>query len=921
MRAPDHHDVLLVSNTVTFLFTDIEGSTRLWEETPGRMRTALAKHDAISRAAVESHRGVIVKVTGDGIHAAFDDSLNALVAAVDLQRSLADPAATDGVPLRVRCGLHAGIVEHRDNDFFGPPLNRAARIMNAAHGGQVLLSQAVVDDVQQILPAAVSLRDLGKVRLKDLSTPEHVYQVVHPQLRMDFPALRSLDATPNNLPQQLTSFIGREREIAEVKNLLRTTRLLTLLGMGGIGKTRLSLQVAAEVLDEYPDGLWFVELAPLTDAQLVPQAVASVLGVNEDAGRPVARALMKYVKDRRLLVVLDNCEHLAQACAGLVKQLLQSGPHVKILASSREVLRVAGETSYFVPTLTVPDPKSVVEFASLDQYDSIRLFVGRASAAQPKFQLNHQNAAAVADICHRLDGIPLALELAAARVRTLSVENIAARLGDRFRLLMGGDKTVLPRQQTLRTSIDWSHELLSEPERILFRRLSVFAGGWTPSSAEAVGADCESDQSQVLDILSQLVEKSLVEFEVGSDSIPRYRMLETTRAYGVERLTEAGEMPATLRRHAHAVLTVLEPFEQFEWRWRATGGAVPAAKVELDNLRAALEWADTAADARLAVALAGVSYVVWWSCSHLAEGLERCLALRQHVTAVPATVAARFWLTIAKLGVYSIQRESYEAAVRAAALYRELDDDQKRFEALTFAAVQGTRFATVPVTEAQIGEAAQLERPEWPARQRATLQFARCFWFARQGRFGEALASAQRQVAICRDGGVEVGALYSMANVTLMESLLGSPREALEHVRAALARMHALGIDAGAGHHYFSEMIALLMLDQTDEALTAAHNAYPRLLREGDQYRMLLPLALLNALHGRLDVAARLAAFDGRIQARSGENISIVAPWLRTRLEPLLASGLSADERTRLAAESSALDDDNAFKLALDNLA
>ena len=325
----------------------------------------------------------------------------------------------------------------------------------------------------------------------------------------------------------------------------------------------------------------------------------------------------------------------------------------------------------------------------------------------------------------------------------------------------------------------------------MFRRLGVFAGGFTLEAAQHVASDERIDPWTTLDHLGALVDKSLVLAE--GDPIPRYRMLETTRAYALERLVEAGEMQATLRRHAHAMLALLEPFEQYEWRWPASAGIVPAAKVELDNLRAALEWTDSVADGPLAVALAGVSHSVWWSSSMLAEGLARCLALRRHIDAsVAATAAARFWLTTTKLGIYSIRRESYDAAVRAASLYRELNDDQRWFEALTLAAAQGTRFATVDETEAQLQEAARLEHPEWPTRQRAKLQFARCFWFARQGRIDEALACAQRQVAICRDDGVELAALYATSNVTLMEALRGHPEEALEHARAAIARLHEL---------------------------------------------------------------------------------------------------------------------------------
>ena len=401
------------------------------------------------------------------------------------------------------------------------------------------------------------------------------------------------------------------------------------------------------------------------------------------------------------------------------------------------------------------------------------------------------------------------------------------------------------------------------------------------------------------------------------DPVPRYRMLETARVYALERLADAGEMEATLRRHAHAVLALLEPFEQYEWRWPASAGVVPAAKVELDNLRAALEWSDSAADGPLAVALAAVSYSVWWSSSLLAEGLARCLDLRRHIDAgVSAAAAARFWLATAKLGIYSIRRESYDAALRAAALYGELDDDQRWFEALTLAAVQGTRFATVAEMETQIR--ARGSSGEWPARQRAKLQFARYFWFARQGWFDEALECAKRQVAICRDDGVEVASLFAMSNVTFIEALLGRPQEAIEHARTAIGRLHELDADLGAGHLYFSEIVAQLTLNRPEEALAAVRNAYPRLAREGDHYRLLLPLALISALRGELGAAARIAGFDNAVQVRSGENVSIVAPLLHERLDPLLSTRFSVDERAQLAAEGAALREEDAFKLGFD---
>ncbi len=577
-----------LAGAVAVLFTDIEGSTRLWEESPEQMRPALERHNALARTAIEGHGGTVVKSTGDGVYAVFQDPGDAVWATLNMQLGLAAQNAASPVELRVRYGLHLGVVDRFDNDFFGNVVNRSARIMSAAHGGQILLSQAMATAVRERLPVGVTLRDLGSARLRDLAKPERLYQVVHAQLRQEFPALRSLEATPNNLPQQLTPFIGRERDLAEARRVLTNTRLLTLLGVGGIGKTRLSLQVAAEVIDDYSDGVWFVELAALADARLVAPAVASVLGVQVEGGRPIVEALVKHVKDRRLLLVLDNCEHLLSSCAELAKQLLRSGANVKLLASSREALHMAGETSYHVPTLTAPDPNSRVGLTSLAQYEAIRLFVGRASAAQPKFQLSHQNAAAVAEICHRLDGIPLALELAAARVRALSVENIAARLGDRFRLLTGGDQTALPRQQTLRTSIDWSHELLSEPERLLFLRLSVFAGGWTLEAAEAVGAGGELEQSQVLDLLAQLVEKSLVESEADGQ---RYRMLETVRQYAQSRLQDSREEKQLRTRHLaffvafaeEAALRLYGP-AQVEW--------IARLDLERENLLSAHEWCD-----------------------------------------------------------------------------------------------------------------------------------------------------------------------------------------------------------------------------------------------------------------------------------------------------------------------------------------
>ena len=595
-----------MSGVTTLLFTDIEASTRLWEQEGERMSRALAQHDALSRAMVERQNGVVVKMTGDGMYAAFGDPVDALNATVALQQALKDPSVTSGLEFRLRYGLHLGVVERRDEDLFGSPVNRAARIMKAAHGGQILLSQAVVDSVRERLPPSITLRDLGAVRLRDLATSEHVYQLVHPELRQEFPALRSLEATPNNLPQQVTSFIGRERELTEAKALLQDARLVTLLGMGGLGKTRLSLQIGADVLEKYPDGVWFVDLAPIKDPMLVPNATAQALGVHEEAGKSLTQTLCAHLKERKLLLILDNCEHLVGASASLADALLLSAPEVRVLATSREALRIRGEQTYPVFPLAVPGRDADAE--SLLRSDAAQLFVERARLQKPNFALTEREAPAVAELCARLEGIPLALELAAARLRSLSLEDINKRLSDRFKLLTGGSRVALERQQTLRALVNWSYDLLQEAEQIVLDRLSVFVGGFDIPAAEAVCGAEPIVPDDVLDLVTSLVEKSLVMIEQG-DGRSRYGMLETIREfahehllnprYGMqgtirevakEGLERREEVAATAARHcdyylalAKAARPKLEGPAPAEWMRRL--------EVDLDNMRAGIALA------------------------------------------------------------------------------------------------------------------------------------------------------------------------------------------------------------------------------------------------------------------------------------------------------------------------------------------
>jgi len=577
----------LPSGTVSFLFTDIEGSTRLWERHPAEMTAALARHDALMRAAIARHDGRVFATGGDAFCAAFHTAADALAAAVEAQRWVAREPWPEPTRVKVRMALHTGAAEVRGDDYFGPPLNRVARLLSAGHGGQVLLSQATQELVRDSLPAKVALRDMGERRLKDLIRHERVYQLVAPDLAVEFPPLKTLDARQHNLPLQLTSFVGREREMREVKDLLRSSRLVTLTGAGGAGKTRLALQAAADLIDDFAHGVWFADLAALTDGALVPQTVAASLGIRETAGTPVADALLEHARDRELLIVLDNCEHLVQGAAELAQALLAGAAGVRLLATSREPLRIPGEVSYRVPSLPAPGPQVPAHLGSLSHYAAVQLFIDRARAVLPSFHVDDANAPAVASICYQLDGIPLAIELAAARVRSLTVAEVNARLDQRFRLLTGGARTALPRQQTLRALIDWSYDLLSAGEQSLLGRVAVFAGGWTRDAAEAVCADPPIAVEDVGDLLVALADKSLVVAEEHGLAM-RYRLLETVRQYSRDRLAERDELALRRQRHFEwslALALEAEPRltgpEQKTWLDRLDA--------EHDNLRVALE--------------------------------------------------------------------------------------------------------------------------------------------------------------------------------------------------------------------------------------------------------------------------------------------------------------------------------------------
>ena len=594
VQAPDHHLGRLPTGTVTFLFTDIEGSTPLWEKMPQAMKLAVDRHHAILRQAIESNQGVVFKIIGDAFQASFPLAAQALAAAIKAQHQLLVDSWGDTGPLRVRMGLHTGPAELDESGDYAVShtLNRVARVMSSGHGGQVLLSLTTCELLRDHFSPEVFVRDLGEHRLKGLLHPEHIFQIEVPGLQEDFPPLKSETFPQHNLPLQLSSFIGRQSDVAQVCNLAKASRLVTLVGIGGVGKTRLELKVAEELLGEFSDGVWLVSLASQTDPQLVPQDVGNVFGLREQTGIPIQVELVNHLQTKHLLLVLDNCEHLVAACADLTDLILRSCPEIHILASSREALAVEGEAVYQVASLSVPEHGQINAAEILAQFDSVQLFAERAGAGTHIFNLTEENALFVTQICQQLDGIPLAIELAAARVKVLGVAQIASRLDDSFRVLGGGSRTAQPRHQTLRAAIDWSFELLSVPERLLFRRLSVFIGGWTMEAAENVCSDEQLSEQDILDFLSLLVTKSLVVVEQNDRGLNRYHFLETMRQYAKEKLVQAGELGPVRRKHFTYFLETAE-YNDAELQGGRPLRAFVWLAVEHANLLAALEWAST----------------------------------------------------------------------------------------------------------------------------------------------------------------------------------------------------------------------------------------------------------------------------------------------------------------------------------------
>ncbi len=636
----------------------------MWEKSPRSMQIALTRHDALLWEAIEGHGGFVFKTVGDAFCAVFPTALGALKSALAAQRGLFSEAWGDEIgALRARMALHTGTTHERDGDYFGPPVNRVARLLSAGHGGQILLSSSTQELVRDHLPPETHLRDLGERRLKDLSRPERIFQLTAPDLPSEFPPLKTLETHTNNLPLQATPLIGREREVEAVCGLLRSpeTRLLTLLGTGGTGKTRVGLQVAAELVDDFEDGVFFVPIAAITDPTLVAPTIARALGLSEGGARPAEELLEGYLRDRRTLLLLDNLEQVLEA-APVVDRLLSTAAGLKILATSRTPLGLYGEYEFPIPPLSLPDPESLPPLENLTEYEAVRLFVERARAVRPDVSLAEDNAPAVVEICERLDGLPLAIELAAARIKLLTPQVLLDRLGNRLKILTGGARNLPERQRTLRNAIEWSYELLDEGEKMLFGRLGVFSSGATLEAMEAV-CDTEGDlPTDVFEGASSLLDKSLLRQEEGAGGEPRFVMLETIHEFANAKLEGSGEAEAVRRVHAEYFLALAEEAEPMLW------GAEDAAWLERleqehDNMRAALHWAIEHEEGELALRVGGALRWFWYMEGYYSEGrrwLEVALGKEG-----PASAEARI-KALAGVGFLAVDQGDLDRAEAAA---------------------------------------------------------------------------------------------------------------------------------------------------------------------------------------------------------------------------------------------------------------
>ena len=861
------------TGTVTLLFTDIEGSTRLWERDARKMRAALNRHDEMLRHAIGTNGGYVFKTVGDAFCAAFASAPAAVEAACAAQRSIFAEPWDEECRLRVRMALHTGAVETRGGDYFGSPVNRVARLLSAGHGGQTLLSLATTELARDQLPEGAELRDLGERRLKDLFRSERVFQIVLPGLPASSPPLRTIDSRLNNLPAQPTPLVGREREIGEVCGLLRRegVRLLTLTGPGGTGKTRLGLQAAAELLDEHEGGAFLVELAPVTDPVLVPSTIAESLGVTESGEQPLTESLIAYLGEKEILLVLDNFEQVLDG-APVVGELLSSCPKLKVLATSRVVLGLYGEQQYAVPPLAVPDPKRLPSAERAGQYEAVRLFVERARAVKSGFRVTNENAPAVAGICVRLDGLPLAIELAAARTKILPPEAMLKRLQRRLELLSGGARDLPARQRTLRGAIEWSHDLLDEGERMLFARLAVFSGGRTLEAIETV-CDATGDLPvDTFDGVCSLVDKSLLRQEEGAGGEPRFVMLETTHEFAREKLEASGKSEEINRLHVDYFTSLAEKAEpelkgprQLEWLDRL--------EAEHDNFRVALSWSLESGETDLALRLAGALWWFWFVRGHITEG-RRWLEASSADGAGPAAYVAK---ALNGAGRFAVEQGEVQKATatleEAVRLLRGTVDEEGLADALNNLGAAAVYGNDLDRAEMLLEESLALFREsgnQWGIAEVLNNfgvvavvrnEMARC-----KGLYEESLA-------VRRQAGDQRGIVMSLHN--LAESALG--RGDLQSARMMNEESLALGRELSDQQQIALALQGLgtveVLLGDPDRAAVLLEESTLLLRDLGDQlgiYECLMVQAAASGVRGDDRLAARLfGAADGLRESKN----------------------------------------------------
>jgi predicted ATPase/class 3 adenylate cyclase len=907
------------SGTVTFLFTDIEGSTERWERYRQAMQAAVGRHEDILHAAINAHDGYVFKTVGDAFCATFRTAPDALGAALDAQRELAkeDFSAVSG--LKVRMAVHTGLSYERSGDYFGPTVNRVARLLSIGHGGQVLVSGAASDLAQGELPPKITFRDLGAQRLKDLAQPEQVYQLVAPDLTQDFPPLRSLDALPNNLPIQVTSFVGRDEELALVKQRLSKTRLLTLVGAGGIGKTRLALQAGAELLDQYEDGVWLIEFGSVSDPDLVPSVVAGVLSVAKVENRSLIESVVYALRPKSTLLILDNCEHLVEPLAKVIDAILHGCPHVRLLASSRQGLGVDGEALHRVSSLAVPDSLDGLTAQHAASFGAIALFVERAGAIVDTFALTDANVRTVANICQRLDGIALAIELAAPRLKALSVEQLSDRLAERFRLLTGGKRTALQRQQTMRALIDWSYDLLSEAEKMLLRRVAIFAGGWTLDAATEICADEHLETWDVLDLMTSLVDKSLVVAELQGTS-QRYRLLESTREYALEKLDATGERQVLARKHAEYFTRVARSADQAFARTPLQPWMAPL-ELEVENFRAALNWSLIERRAvQLGAAIAGSLESLWIEGGMEAEGRQWVnAALGFDRELVPDAELSRLFLASAAIYGYEGERV-VQAAKRAIELYEQLGDRigvaRARFEL-----AQGLfRMGRDADMEQPLREALETFRSAgdayWTARclDRAGLAFML------RGDVDPARKTLSDALAVYQARGDDTGCDRVLANLGELEFAVGNADRAIELVQEALAIDLRLKRKSNVAISYNNIAAYRTSIGQYDEARNSAR-AGLRTAREAQHPVMVgiavQHLALIAALRGDARRSAQLTGYSDAAFKNAGSQREPTEQKSYERIMATLREHLDETQLSSALAEGGAMQEDQAIEEAL----